>query len=225
MVQRSAQASPVADGQSPSSAYGMEQFGAGWSEAKGVLILVHGREREPDELPVWAIGSHLARQFLILGPNIAPRRWYAGRYDAPYADNAAQLELAVGQVKQAFDLASRKGFGEEAIVLAGFSQGGCVVAEFLFGGHGRPSGAAIFTGALPDLRNRAVPEIDLEGLPLVISGGMQDPWLPVADLRATAQLFEAVGAQVHLEEFADADHVVRPHELTLLEALLEPIAA
>ncbi len=210
---------------SPSPAYGLDEFGAAWSDAEGVLILVHGRDRAPDELAGLALGLPRLRRCRILAPHVLSRCWYLGRYDAPHGENAPQLDLAMSQVGTAFARAQEHGFGPDRVVLAGFSQGGCVVAEFLLAGQERPAGAAIFTGALPDLANRPEPGVTLDGLPVIVSGGINDPWLPLADLRATADRFRAAGADVRLKEFPDSEHVVRPRELALLDALVKPIAA
>lgn len=205
--------------------YGMVQFGAPWAEAEGVLILVHGRDRDPQDLPISAIRLERTRRRRVLAPFIASRSWYPGRYDAPIAVNLAGIDAAIDLIVQAFAVAKAHGHGPDNVVLAGFSQGGCVAAHYLVSGNELPAAAAIFTGSLPDIANRQTEEGLVDLLPVTVSGGVSDPWLPVEDLRATAAFLARAGADVRMEEYQDADHVVRPAEIALLDALLEKIAA
>lgn len=210
-----------------SSHYGCAQYGASWDEADCALVLVHGRDRDADELPIRMIGMPATRRVKprLLAPFIASKSWYGGRYDAPRADNAAAVEEGIACIEGAVDLALQNGVPATCIVVAGFSQGGCMTVEYLMSGNTIPAAAAIFTGSALDLPNRNAASADLAGLPVVLSGGSADPWLPVKDLMATGALLEAAGADVHTEIFPDGEHAVRDPEISLLGQLLERVAA
>ena len=207
-----------------SSRFGLAKSGVAWAEARAVLICIHGRDREPAELPALLADLEAAEPFAILSPHIQSRCWYSGRYDVPYAQNEREIACAIEAIRNAVELANTFGFHNDLVVLAGFSQGACLVAEYLMSDNPLPAAAAIFTGCLPDLHNRYAIR-NLDGLPVVISGGAEDPWLPIPDLIGTKNLLERAGAQVRFTQFSDGDHVVRPSEIAALGKLLKEVAA
>lgn len=206
------------------SAYGLAEYGAAWGASDRVLIVVHGRDRESDELPIEFLSQPISRVTRIVAPYAASKSWYGGLYDAPRAENAEAVEAGLAWIDAAFERAAENGIAASNSVLAGFSQGGCMVVEYLLGGKRRPGAAAIFTGSALDGARRGT-GVDLTGLPVVLSGGDGDPWLPVGDLRATGTLLEAAGGDVRLHIFSDGDHVVRYREMGLLGQLVEGVAA
>ena len=207
-----------------SSRFGLVKSGAAWAEARAVLICVHGRDREPSELPALLADHDAFSTYAILSPHIRSRCWYSARYDAPYVQNEREIGEAIDAIRSAVQLANTFGFQNELVVLVGFSQGGCLVAEYLMTGNPLPAAAAIFTGCLPDLRNRDVVS-NLEGLPVIISGGAEDPWLPIPDLIGTKNLLERAGAEVRFTQLSDGDHLVRPSEIAALGELAKKVAA
>src|SRR3546814_3555588 len=60
-----------------------------------------------------------------LTPQAALGSWYQERFDAPIASNAAQVATAFAQIDDLIDQCDRP------IVLAGFSQGACLAAEYV----------------------------------------------------------------------------------------------
>lgn len=208
----------VRAGASVGSRYGLSDAGCDWSRAERVLVLVHGRDREPAELVKPILESDNVSTLKILLPWIEPRRWYAGRYDAPLAENAAARDAGLDHITQAIRLARGRGF---LPVLAGFSQGGCMVAEYLLSrGADDLAAAAIFTGSALEPGAEREGAADLAGLPVILSGGTADPWLPVIDLERTATLLARAGARTELTTFDDQEHVVRPAEFARLIALV-----
>jgi phospholipase/carboxylesterase len=202
----------------------LAEYGAAWAASDRVLIAVHGRDRESDELAIGFLSQPISRVTRTVAPYAAGKSWYGGRYDAPRAENAEAVEAGLGLIDAAFARAAENGIAASNVVLAGFSQGGCMVAEYLLGGRRRPGAAAIFTGSALDVARRGA-RVDLTGLPVVLSGGDGDPWLPVGDLEATGALLEAAGGDVRLHIFPDGDHVVRDREMKLLGQLVEGVAA
>src|SRR3546814_12254228 len=60
-----------------------------------------------------------------LTPQAALGSWYQERFDAPIVSNAAQVATAFAQIDDLIDQCDRP------IVLAGFSQGACLAAEYV----------------------------------------------------------------------------------------------
>jgi len=210
------------EGSVSGAGYGLLERGADWSEARGVLIAMHGRELEAALLPAQLAEIAARHRCRILAPIAPGLSWYPGRHDAGQGNEAGR-EAALAEIDRLMALANRQGFADRRIVLVGFSQGGCVVTEYLLWGSRRPGGAAIFTGC--SLTVPAEPSGRCAGVSVVITSGENDPWLPLDDLFVAADALERAGARVTREIFSGQDHVVRPREMELLDELIEHLLA
>ncbi|WP_373355505.1 alpha/beta hydrolase [Pseudoroseicyclus sp. CXY001] len=210
-------------GSGVTAGYGLAESGASWEDARAVLVLVHGRDGSPEEM-AGLLSPELTERLRVLAPYAEARIWYPGRYDAPMAENEAGRDAALAAIDGAFAAAAERGFGPERVILAGFSQGGCLVTEYLIAGRQRPAGAAIFTGTILARNERTLPERDLADLPIIVCGGSGDAWLPLGDFLATEAVLSQMGGNVHLEMFPDAQHMVRPEEIRLLGRLVDQLA-
>lgn len=205
--------------------YGYIECGADWAEADRVLVVLHGRDRAPEDLIELFLTQEQAHDTRILAPYAPDRSWYAGRYNAPIAENETAVAEGLAHIGAVMALGTAHGVELSRTVLAGFSQGACMALEYLLGVPARPAAAAVFTGSVLGIAGAGEAQPDFNGLPVLMTGGDGDPWLPVGDLRASAALMEMYGADVHLEIFPDSDHAVRDRELTLLGQLIDRVAA
>lgn len=206
-------------GSAPSAAPGLFELGSAWQTTRGVLIVAHGRDRPSDELPV--LLADLARQHgcRILAPVAAGLSWYPGRHDT-LEGNGPGRAAALEQIDNLMALANRHGVADDRIVLVGFSQGGCIVTEYLLWGDKCPGAAAVFTGCALSIPADAYAG-HCQGIEVLMTSGKNDPWLPLDDLFVAADALERAGARVKREIFSDQDHIVRPREIELLGELLK----
>ena len=103
-------------------------------------------------------------------------------------------------------------------MLAGFSQGGCLVAD-LVARRPRPySGAAVLTGAL--IGDGVAASAPLGVLPVFMETSRHDDWVALEYVEATARAFEAAGARVELEVSDDREHRIRAGAVAGVRALL-----
>src|SRR3546814_15404272 len=58
----------------------------------------------------------------------------------------------------------------------------------------------------------AIPQ-GLDGLPVILTGGETDEWVPEADIRATAQAFDDAGDTTDCQIFADKPHGISDEEI------------
>ena len=65
----------------------------------------------------------------------------------------------------------------------------------------------------------------LTGLPVLLAGTEQDEWVDPADVRATAEVLRAAGAEVELRIHPPAPHEVHDDEVAALRALVTRVAA
>lgn len=144
--------------------------------------------------------------------------WYPGRYFDPLATLEPHLGSALAAIDRAVALA---GVPEERIVLAGFSQGACLVAEYLAGSAGRPfAGGGVLTGALFGAPSERASPTPRPGLPMAFASSRHDEWIAFADAQETADRFRAAGAQVTFTALEDRVHAVSDEAVSALRALL-----
>jgi phospholipase/carboxylesterase len=156
-------------------------------------------------------------------PVAAERSWYPGRYFDPVSENEPHLTWAIEACEAALAAAHAAGVPDQRIVLGGFSQGACVVAELLARRPRPLAGAAVLTGSLlgrPAERTVA-PQ---DGLRMFFGLSRYDEWIALADARATAQAFGRAGADVVFEIYEDREHHVSDRAVDGLRALLTDAA-
>jgi phospholipase/carboxylesterase len=193
--------------------------------ARRVAVVVHGREQDPEYMVEHLVARLDAPDVAFVLPAAAERSWYPARYFDPREANEpwlghalAALEAAIGDVEP------------ERVVLAGFSQGACLVADLLGAKPGsllpsggvarapRPfAGAAILTGALIGPHPEPA---GLDGVPVFMESSRYDEWVALDDVEATAKALEAAGARVELQVSDDREHRIRDAAVAGVRALL-----
>jgi len=200
-------------------------FGADIAAADVIIVAVHGRDQGPDHLIehiiepiVESLGSTAMRVGALL-PQGSEQRWYPERYNAPIADNQPWLDDALSVLAglATGDLAL---VDPERVVWVGFSQGACLVAEYLARWPRRWGGAAVLTGGRigPDDHDLEIVG-EFGAMPVYFGVGRNDEWVTVERVTATADAFRSAGALVSVDVFDDADHVIRPTEVSRVAAL------
>jgi predicted esterase len=183
-------------------------------------VLVHGRDQ--DERVMLDVARRLALDDVAyVLPVAAQRSWYPGRYFDPVGDNAPHIGWALAACDAALAATLEAGVAPERIVLGGFSQGACLVAE-LTARRPRPfAGVAVLTGALLGPPGERTRPARADGLPVLVATSRHDEWIAFADAQATAQAFGQAGARVTFEAYDDRVHHVCDAAVDALRALLD----
>ena len=178
-------------------------------------VLVHGRGQTPADMAL--VLPDLPGVRFVLPKSDGPG-WYAARAIDPLTD-ATRAELA-GALQQLADLmAGQTG----PVVLAGFSQGACLVAEYLLSGAALPVAACLFTGCRVGLPGDGLPCAGLARLPVYLTGGDADPWIPLDAFHRLYADLTGAGARVRTDLFPDRPHEVSGTERTRFRARLSAI--
>jgi len=185
--------------------------------ARLTTVLVHGRDQDDATTRDLAARLDLPDVAHVL-PVAADRSWYPGRYFDPLDTLQPHLSSALAAIDRAIASAH---VPDEQLVLAGFSQGACLVAEYLARRGPRAfHGAAILTGSLLGTPSeRAVPRI-APGLRIAVASSRHDDWIPIEDALDTAGRFRAAGAAVAVAELDDRVHHISDLAVAQLRALL-----
>jgi len=156
-----------------------------------------------------------------VAPAAPDASWYPLRFMEPGALEQPELGAALARMDQEVRALEAQGFSRERIAFVGFSQGACLVSEYVYRNPGRWAGLVAWTGGLIgpegvawDLGGR------LEGTPVLLSSGDADAWVPSSRMEETARVFDAMGGAVTLKIYPGRDHLVCDDEIERARDLL-----
>lgn len=183
-------------------------------------IFLHGRGRDPAEM--LRLAQSLDAPDLRAHCPVAPGgSWYPAPFMAGLDLNRGALDAALAQLGRVVDGLLAQGVPPRAILLCGFSQGACVVVEYLSRHPLRFGGALVFSGGLVGPEGTVWPvQGSFEGMPVLLTGSDDDVHVPAFRLAETRHMLEAMGADVRLAVYPDRPHVVSPAEILLARELL-----
>lgn len=201
------------------------RLGSRGPEAKAICVFVHGRGQSPEEMQAHVLARLSAPAVAFVLPRAPLGVWWEARAVDPLTPVArAELSAALDHLAAAV-AAARAELPGRPLLLAGFSQGACLSIEYLCAGLPAPEALAAFTGCrvgVPaDARSEAVPA----GVPVYLSGGDADPWIPVSAFADAAQSLGGGGARLRADLFPGRGHEVSDAEIAMLDAILADLAA
>ena len=203
------------------NAAGTLHAGAPLREAAVAAVVVHGRDQDPEYMVEHLVSGLGQSEVAYLLPRHAERTWYPGRFHDPAGTLEPWLGQALAALRVQIAAARAAGLTERRIVLVGFSQGACLVAELLARDTRRYGAAAILTGSLtgrPQERRRPGPLI--AGMPMFFSGSRQDEWVGPEHVAATAEIFRSAGAAVTYVPSDDPQHHITESDRAAVARLL-----
>jgi predicted esterase len=197
------------------------QAGAPLAEARGAVVLLHGRGGSAEDILRLASAFDLPG-IAYLAPQAAGHTWYPQSFLAPRQENEPWLSSALDKVGAVVASIEAAGIPRARIVIAGFSQGACLSTEFVASNPARYAGVIAFTGGLVgpvgmDLRH----EGDLAGTPALFLSGDPDPHVPWQRVVDSAKELERMGAKVEAIRYAGKPHSVSADEVKRARVLLE----
>lgn len=186
------------------------------------LVALHGRGATAQgvvNLFAPATGHGVA----IFAPDAARSRWFPRPFDAPLESNEPHLTSAVECVAATVERAVAIGLQPERVVLAGFSQGACVAAEFVRRRPTRYGGLVVLSGALPgaDGEVGSGNSGTLDGTPVFLGYGEDDPHVGEDRAEATAAALERLGGVVTTRRYPGLGHAVTDDEFDTLRAMVD----
>jgi len=189
--------------------------------ADAALVLVHGRGSTAeaivglaDDLPTEGVA--------VLAPQAEADTWYPESFLAPLAANEPRRTSALRAVDRCLDRAGAAGVPAERVVLAGFSQGACVAADYVATEPRRYGGLGVLSGGL---MGETLPEYagDLDGTPVFLACSDEDEYIPEVRVHDSARAFEALGADVRVHVDEGGPHAVTDAARAGVAALLDGV--
>jgi phospholipase/carboxylesterase len=204
--------------------------GAPLAEAKGALVLLHGRGASAEDilgLGAALVSTNTAQlELALLAPQAAGHTWYPNSFLAPREQNEPYLSSALAKVGAVVAEIEAAGIPRDRIVIAGFSQGACLTTEFAASNPARYAGLIALTGGLigplgMDLHH----EGEFHGTPALLLSGDPDPHVPWQRVEDSARELTRMGAVVETMRYPGRPHTVSMPEVELARKLLTRIFA
>ncbi len=199
--------------------------GAAPDRAKVLCIFVHGRNQSPEEMAA-AVIRHLSTPDAAFAlPRAGEKCWYHAlavdpQTDGTRAELARSLADLAGLIRQVRAMAPGR-----PLLLAGFSQGACLSIEHAFTGQDSPDALVAFTGCRVGVPGDNRPASLAEGLPVYLTAGRADPWIPLHAFAEAAAEFGHGGAGLRADVFSGRGHAVSAAETAMLDQMLTDLAA
>lgn len=199
-------------------------LGAPLGAAPVAVILMHGRNAGPANI------LDLAARFLrpdltYLAPAAARRTWYPHSFLADRESNEPGLSSALAVMARLVAEADAAGVPRRQVVIAGFSQGACLAAEFAVRHPARYGGIAVYSGGVIGPPGTSWPDAgDLAGTPMFFGCSDVDSHVPDARVGESAALCTRLGAEVTRRVYPGMGHLVNDDEIAWMQTLLAALA-
>lgn len=177
------------------------------TQAPLVAYAVHGRNQQPEFMAETANRIAVPNITYVL-PRANGCTWYPESFLADTRLNEPAASFAHDAVDTHLRCIEIQGVPAERTVLLGFSQGACLLAEYLLRTRKRYAGAALLTGGYlgPHERTWSADEGRFDRMPVLLTTSARDEWVPLARVHATTEAFAELGASVRLHVDDDPVH-------------------
>lgn len=198
------------------------------SEPAGLLILIHGRGADENDL--FPLFDMLDPDKRLLG--VSPRgpltmppggaHWYAvHRIGFPDPVTFAPTFDTLSRWLDA--LVEDNGLGHDRVVIGGFSQGAVMSFALSLGaGRPRPAGTIALSGFMPTVEDLELDFAELQGYPVAIGHGTHDDIITPDFSRTARARLEEAGADVTYKE-SPLPHTIDPRYISELQEWLRTV--
>jgi phospholipase/carboxylesterase len=188
--------------------------GAPLESAALAVVLVHGRTLDPSYMREH-VSAHLDRSDLAyVYPGADGNTWYPESFLRPIEENQPRLGWALERIDDVRLLLEENGVKDNRIVWLGFSQGACLVAEYVARSSHRFAGLICFTGGLigptePELTRPT----GVQGMPTLFTSSDIDEFVPLYRVEETVEIFRSAGARIELGITYGTPHEIPPESI------------
>jgi glyoxalase family protein len=189
------------------------------------MILVHGRGATPrDILELADALAHPA--FTYLAPAAAGNTWYPNSFMAELASNEPGISSGLAVLDALVEWAGRSGIPGARVILAGFSQGACLMSEYAVRHAARYGAVLAFSGGLIGPPGTTWPyDGDFAGTPIFLGCSDVDPHVPLSRVNESAEVFEGMGGVVEKCIYPGMGHVINEDEIRFARSIVESVGS
>lgn len=185
-----------------------------------VLVLVHGRGANAASM--LSLREYLGVDgFTLMLPEATNNTWYPFSFMMPRAQNQPWLDSALGTLERLSDELLASGVDPLDIYWLGFSQGACLVLEFVATQGNVYGGAFGLSGGL--IGDRIEPErytTKLHGMPIVLGCSDIDSHIPLERVQESDRIFKELGADVRTTIYPGMGHQINDDEIRQINEVL-----
>ena len=199
--------------------------GAPLGEAKGAVVMVHGRGASPESI-LTLVPALDRPDFAYLAPGAEGGTWYPNGFMAPIPSNEPGITSGMQAIADVLARVAAAGIPAERTVLLGFSQGACLSLEFAARNARRYGGVATLSGGLigPEGTPRDYAG-SLDGTPVFLGCSDVDFHIPKERVEQSAQVIANLGGDVTLRLYPGMGHTVNDDEIAHVQAILDGVLA
>lgn len=189
-------------------------------EARGVVILVHGRGGNARDILSLAEAFAQA-ELAYLAPQATGNSWYPESFLAPMARNEPGLSSGLAAIEACLARAQAAGLAPKRVFIGGFSQGACLALEFVARHARRYGGAFGFSGGLIGPENTPRDYAgSLDGTPVFLGCSDRDAHIPLARVEETTRVLGALGGEVTERIYPGMGHTINQDEIDHVVAMM-----
>lgn len=198
--------------------------GKALTEARGAMILLHGRGATAQS--ILSLASELHHPDLAyLAPQAADNTWYPYSFLMPLEQNEPYLASALQRVAEVLAQVEAAGIPAERVIIGGFSQGACLSSEFVARHARRYGGLLVFSGGLIGPPNTPRDYAGtLADTPVFLGCSDVDFHIPKERVTESAEVLRKLGAQVTAKLYPGMEHTINEDELQQARQIVNKVA-
>jgi phospholipase/carboxylesterase len=191
--------------------------------ARAAMIMLHGRGATAQDILALTADLHWPG-FIYLAPHAAGNTWYPNSFLAPIASNEPDLSSGLAVITSLLDQLVQGGIPAERTIILGFSQGACLLLEYIARNTRRYGGVVGLSGGLigPDGTPRDYPG-SLAGTPVFLGCSDMDPHIPKERVEQSAEVLRRLGGNVTTRLYPHMDHTVNQDELHFVQGMMASV--
>ena len=198
--------------------------GVPFSEASGVLILVHGRGADAQGMLKLSDELNL-KYFVFAAPQAENNTWYPYSFLEPVNRNEPFLSASLLKIKQLTDSFLSWGFDPGQLFYLGFSQGACLTLEFAARNPAPYGGIFALSGGLIGKENNDFKYNGSFDKAQVFLGCSDiDPHVPVERVNLSQRVFNEMGADVTRRIYPGMGHTINLDEMNFIKNSMKLIS-
>jgi len=194
--------------------------GAALDKADKVVVMAHGRGATAAD--ILTIAQHLSIDgYAIIAPQATNYTWYPYSFLVPRKQNEPWLSSALELLDDLVKEIESTGKKSKQIYFTGFSQGACLILDYVTR-HARAwGGVAAFTGGLiGDQIHEQDYTGDFSSTPIFIGSADPDPHVPVQRIEETVRIMQKLNASVTKKIYPHMGHTINEDEIAQANKLI-----
>jgi predicted esterase len=187
--------------------------GAPLGDENPVVLAIHGRGASPES--ILQLCDYLDwPEATFVAPAAAGGVWYPSGFMDRIENNEPYLTYALAAFDARVQALQEQGVSRERLVLLGFSQGGCLTAEYAIRHPDRYRAILLFSGGVIGPPGTTWDTGgSFEGTPVFLGSSDRDAWIPLGRVHETAELYREMKADVTVRIYPGMPHTVSDEEL------------